>query len=223
MESTLMSKTKKAIEESAHDYNVTHALGAILAAYEAEDSGSVIGNCKTIIESICITIHENNDQNVAQDITVPKLAKNTVKLLSASLKRKDQEAFIALVSSFTSSFESATNSIAHLRNNYCPVSHGRASSHQPLHMLYAEFIISQTDTLLFFLLNLIAHSDDLLPKEKLKQDKEFDEFLCDEFGSLEVCEDEYLASEILFYVNPEKYGEVLKDYRKPNEEIHNDE
>lgn len=106
-----------------------------------------------------------------------------------------------------------------MRNDFCPLAHGRSLDHVPLDLHYAEFIARQADSIIGFIYDLresfISAEPEILPV----RDNDFDTFLNDEFESVQIYEDIYLPSEILFNVNPIEYMKVFNEREESLEEV----
>ncbi len=217
MSEEIMQKSGVLIQEGSDRYKLTRTLTAINTGFNEGESGLVIGQCKALIESLCKSILSENSINIDPNIPIGKLAKKTGSAIGMGNEygedKKTREAFIKLINSFTLSLENASSSIGTLRNEYCPLAHGRSSDQKPLHMLYAEFVANQTDAIIVFLLNLIDHKKNFSPEVVFRENEEFNEYLFDEFGELEIYGDLYQAPDILFQMNKAKYKTALAEYQ----------
>ena len=214
----IMRNSVQFIQDGTDQYKLNNTLKAINVSYGNRESGLVIGQCKAMVESLCKSILKENHIKIEKTIKIGKLAKKAASTLNANggykLEKKTREAFTKLISSFTISLENASSSIGSLRNEYCPVAHGRSTDHQPLHLLYAQFVASQTDAFVAFLLNLIVHKSVFAAEITPTKKSDFDEYLAEEFGELKIYGDIYLASEILFQMNKPEYDKVFTEYFK---------
>ncbi|WP_447077810.1 abortive infection family protein [Shewanella algae] len=217
MDSGIMRNSELLIRESPDRYKLTRTITAINAGIKDNESGLVIGQCKALVESLCKSILSENSIDIEANISVGKLAKKAGTVIGVGNEygedQKTKEAFIKLINSFTLSLENAISSIGTLRNEYCPLAHGRSSDQKPLHMLYAEFVASQTDALIVFFLNLIEHKKNFVPEVNFSENEDFNEYLVEEFGEIEIYGDKYQAPDILYQMNAPKYKTALSEYR----------
>lgn len=218
MTEVIMSSSLFLVEESSDKYRLKRTLQAINAGYIDGESGLVIGQCKSLIESLCKSILDESKTQYETDISVGKLAKKAATTLSIGedhgQDQKTREAFIKLLNSFTLSLENASSSIGALRNDYCPLAHGKSLDHKPLHMLYARFVALQTDAVVSFLLHLIEHRLSMEVPVIFSENEDFNEYLTEEFPGVEIYGDLYQAPDILFQMNPVKYRIALREYKE---------
>jgi len=218
MNDVIMSNSFSLVQNSTDQYKLGMTLTAINAGYKDGESGLVIGQCKALVESLCKSILNENKIQIDASIAIGKLAKKAGSALNIGDEygqdQKTREAFIKLINNFTLSLENAASSIGTLRNEYCPLAHGRSSEHQPLHMLYAQFVASQTDALIVFFLSLIEYRKHFVPNISFIENEDFNEYLTDEFGELEIYGDIYQAPDILYQMNTSKYRIALTEYRE---------
>ena len=216
------------IENSTDRFKLKRTVLAINSAYADRESGLIVGQCKSLVEGLCKSILDESNVPADADINLSKLAKKAVQELaknSAEWKeQKTNEAFKKLINSFSLTLENAMSAIGTLRNEYCPLAHGRSSQHIPLDFVYAEFVAQQTDAILLFFLKLLDHSNSLQPEPvSYHENSEFNDYVNDQHGRLDIFEDTYLASEILFQMNKNKYQVAVKEYKESLEEIEGQE
>lgn len=221
MEEKILRQTRELIDLSGDSYKFSKTMSAIEAAYTENESGLVIGQCKSLIEGFCKTILDKNGVEYESDISIGKLAKKAVTSLEIGSgeenEQKTREAFIKIINSFSHNLENAASAIGSLRNDYCPLAHGRSVNHQPLHMLYAKFVASQTDAVVAFLVNLLNHHELLEPEIVFRENEEFNDYLSEEYGEIKIYGDSYQAPEILFNLKPSQYKIALKEYQDGKE------
>ncbi len=151
------------------------------------------------------------------------LAKNAIQALDVAKgvenEKKAREAFKKLITGFARSFEIAAQAIGELRNDFCPLAHGKSSTHTRLDLSYAEFVAKQTDAIIGFIYELYINHKILKHEIAYQDNEEFNEYLNEEFGKLEIYEDDYWCAEILYQVNKEKYEIALGEYKEQKEEV----
>ncbi len=221
MADKLLPKTWGVVERTADRYRLKTTVIATESAFIEKETGLVIGHCKAIIESLCKSILDERGKEYDSNSSVGKLAKQAVTALEvgkgAENEKKAREAFKRLVTGFANNLETAVQGIGELRNDFCPLAHGKSNAHVPLDLHYAEFLAKQADSLVGFIYELKESYLLLEPESPIISDADFDEYLNDEFDAVEIYEDTYLPSEILFSVKPEKYKEALDEYNENKE------
>ncbi len=217
MDNKYFRRTWAVIELTEDRYNIEATTIAVETALVEGQSGLVIGGCKALIESFCKSILREKNISFSPDLDVGPLAKLAIGALGVGNgvdnERKAREAFMKLVSSFTNTLTVATQVIGELRNEFCPISHGKSADHKSLDIHYAEFVASQSDALVGFVYQLRMSREVLAPTDPPLRDGGFDSFLDDQFGERTIFEDVYFASEVLFNVNPSRYRDALADYK----------
>jgi hypothetical protein len=212
-----VSQCLRKIEVKGDAYGLKRTISAINSSLQDGESGLVVGQCKALIERLCKSILKEQSIEVDASITMGKLAKKTVSALgieqTGNKDQKTREAFIKLVNSFTSQLENAASSIGTLRNDYCPLAHGRAHNEPQLHMIYAQLVASQTDSLATFVLELIEQHRNFVPEIVFSEHDEFNEYLYEQYGELDIFGDLYQAPDVLFSLNPAAYRRGLEEFQ----------
>ena len=222
MTDRLLQSTWSAIERSGDRFSIRATVSAIESAYSDGESGLVVGHCKEIVEGICKSILDENSISYAVDSKVGWLAKNAIQALDVAKgvenEKKAREAFKKLITGFANNFEIAAQAIGELRNDFCPLAHGKSSTHIPLDLSYAEFVAKQADAIIGFIYELYINHKILKPDIAYQDNEDFNEYLNDEYGKLEIYGDDYWCAEILYQVNKEKYEIALNEYKEQKEE-----
>lgn len=201
-------------------YRMQATIDAIQLACQDQESGIVIGQCKSLIESFAKSILDEFKVEFNSDAAVGRLTKKAVQALGVGddtdNPRKTREAYLKLITSFSNNIESAAKGIGELRNDFCPLAHGRSVYQNKLDMSYAIFIANQTDSLVWFIHELRIRA--LAPKDKeIEKDDDYNEHLDDMYDAVDILGDTYLPSEILWYVNPDKYSQSLSEHKEDQE------
>lgn len=209
---------QRKINESGDRYRLTRTIAAINSSLVENESGIAVGQCKALIENLCKSVLKEKQKDIESNASLSKLAKQAVSALgvgeTGNQDKKTRDAFTKLISSFSSQLENAANSIGALRNEYCPLAHGRGHDEPQLHMVYAYLLASQTDALATFVLELIDHHKLFVPEIIFLENEDFNEHLYDEYGEIEIYGDLYQAPEVLFNLNPEIYRRGLNEYKE---------
>lgn len=204
------------VDASGDRYNLKRTILAINNSLIEGESGFVVGQCKALIESLCKSTLKEQQLNIDPNISIGKLAKKAVTALgienTGNQDQKTREAFIKLINAFALQLENAASAIGTLRNEYCPLAHGRGREEPQLHMIYAHLIASQTDSLAAFILELIDQHRNFVPEISFTENEDYNEYLFEEYGELDIFGDLYQAPEVLFKINPAKYKIGLGEY-----------
>lgn len=219
MEDMLFPRAKEIIDKTSDRYLIKRTVLAAESAYDEAETGLVIGHSKALVEGICKSILDEYKEEYAGDIKVGKLAKKTVDIFKLGKgvdnEKKTIEAFKKIINSAASHFETAVQGIGELRNDFCPLAHGKSVDHIPLDLHYAQFIAKQADSIVGFIYDLRESYVTAKPESKPVRHADFDSFLDDEFDSIVIYENTYLPSEILFNVSPNEYQKIF-DERNEN-------
>ena len=222
MSGSIFIKTQAAIDASNDRYKLSRTVLAIETAYADQQSGLVIGQCKSALESLSKSILDELEVEYESDAKVQKLAKKCLQSLKVAegveREAKAREAFNKLIGSYTHSVEVAAQALGELRNEFCPLAHGKSSTHQPLDFFYAELVARQTDAVIAFICELHANYRVLEPEIAIQDNPDFNEFLNESHDSIEILGDVYLPHEILYQMNEERYISALEDYIENQQE-----
>ncbi|HDR1063203.1 abortive infection family protein [Pasteurella multocida] len=221
-----MEKLLEYLENTSDKYNLIVTVKAIMASYQHQDAGIVIGQCKSLIEGLAKSILDEYNQSYKGDETFPKLTKLAIQALFPKNNPKftDNDAFKAVQQMSTSlmnAVDSFSSGLAKLRNDYCPFAHGRSINQQPLPMQMAEFVMFQSSALVKFILHLIEESKIFIEKPldiNSEECLDFNEYLNSNYSSIELNGDTYFPHEILFYVKKESYIDLYKSRLEDKQE-----
>ena len=217
MDNKFLQQIWDVIDKTGDKYRIKTTATAAESAFFEGESGLLIGHCKAIIESFCKSLLDEKNIEYPSGSNIGWLAKRAVQSLGAAQgvdnEKKAREAFKSLITSFANNLEVAAKGIGELRNDFCPLAHGKSNIHKPLDIHYGEFVARQTDSIVGFLYELVVNHRVLEPEIAFHEQVEFNEYLDDEFVSTEIYGDTYFPSEILYNIKPEKYKDALKDFR----------
>lgn len=208
----------KKVDADGDQYRLKRTIIAINSSLIESESGLVVGQCKALIETLCKSVLKEQGKEIEPNISLGKLAKKAVTALgveqTGNKDQKTREAFVKLINSLASQLENAASAIGTLRNEYCPLAHGRGHDEPQLHMIYAHFVASQTDALATFILELIEQRKNLVPEIIFSENDDYNEYLYSTFEEIEIYGDLYQAPEVLFKMNPEVYQRGLEEYQE---------
>lgn len=216
MTTEIFHRTREVIDKTSDRYRLKRTLIALETAYSEKESGLVVGLSKSLVEGLCKSLLDEYQKDYPSDIKVGKLAKKTMDVFDVchgvENEKKAIEAFKKMINGAASHFEVAVQGIGELRNEFCPLAHGKSSHHIPLDFHYAEFLAKQADSIVGFIYDLRESYVTEKPKEAPVRDSEFDSFLDEEFESIQIYEDTYFPSEILFNVAPDIYQRAFEEH-----------
>jgi hypothetical protein len=222
----VLIKTYEAIERHNDRFQLRRTVSAIEAAYADEQSGLVVGQCKSALESICKSILAELAIDYEADIKIQRLAKKCLKALEVAPgvenERKARDAFNNLITSYTHSVELAAQALGALRNDFCPLAHGRSAHHKPLDFFYADLIARQTDAVVSFIHELYVNYRIFEPALAIQDNPGFNEFVDESHEQVAIFEDIYLPHEILFNLKPVRYRSALREYQENEAELKDD-
>lgn len=212
-----VSHCLKKADANGDRYRLKRTITAINNSLLEGESGLVVGQRKALIETLCKSILKEQGEEIEPNISLGKLAKKAVTALgvekTGNQDQKTREAFIKLINSFSSQLENAASAIGTLRNEYCPLAHGRGHDEPQLHMIYAHLVASQTDALATFILELIEQRKNFAPDIRFAENEDYNDYLYEQFGQLEIYGDLYQAPDVLFKMNLDVYRRGLEEYR----------
>ena len=208
-----LNAIQEKIEEYGDHFKISSTVKAInIACEDGNNSGILIGHSKALIESIAKTILTEQKISYDKNDSVNSLVKKAISNLGIA---DNVENASKLLGTIVSQFETATSCYAELRNDFCPMAHGKSSSHIPLDFSHALMVVRHVDAMAAFIMELyfnnpykVADVEDFDSDQK----ESFNEQIDDEFGDIEIYGDNYLAHNILEELNPDKYKEALREY-----------
>lgn len=180
-----------------------------------ESPGLAFDFAKTLVESVCRAVLEERSVPAAKDDDLPKLFKLTTQTLPFLPPAASSEADLGKSLRQTlSGLHTVVQGICELRNQCGAASHGSASARPALEGTQARLAAEASDTIVGFLHRI--HREDRIPtlsREAIFDDNpEFNAYLDDTFGSLQVDAVEFQASEVLFAMEPESYRIFLAEF-----------
>ncbi|MBC2702933.1 abortive infection family protein [Desulfobacula sp.] len=170
---------------------------------------SSVENGKALIESICKTILSKTSEPYGETDSINKLVSRTLKHLGIFAENQ--------ISKFGSGMVTAMQNLGELRNNHGETSHGKSIDelkNNKLEKLSAAFLVNSIEVMAVF---LIEYYEIEFPNKKNKKEEkidysEFNEFLDDEYGDVDVIGIPYPTSEVLLSVDTTAYGVKYQEY-----------
>lgn len=185
----------------------------------ANDFSDAVEFSKSIIESICKTILEENKIEIMPTETVHSLMSKTISIFRIETHnetlKKVAKAFITIA-----------NGMSEIRNLISNISHGMTRSEEEKNRIddiTSTFLINCVESLSCF---LIEYYEIEFPKKELEQglayeqEEEFNNFIDDQYERVTIAESSYLTSEALYYIDPVIYKSKYNEFK--NLEVVND-
>lgn len=213
------------IKEISRITNLPRVDELIKQALQNYDSGSydIVFDCsKSLIECCCRTILNDLQIRFDKNDDFPKIIKTTIQNLSLLPDtHKSDESLRRTITKAINGFNTIAQTIGELRNTQGIMAHGGDGSYIGLGQSYALLMINFSDAISTFLLG--RHKDLSKTRKKTIQFNDNDDFntaLDEQFGSINIYETDYVASQVLFYIDPQGYEAYLNDFK--NNEVTND-
>lgn len=144
----------QSVKELFQDAGATYVLKQITRMEAAihDDPGLAIGTAKELVETVCKTILSERDVEIEGTPNVPKLVKQTTKLLALTPSDIPEAAKArGTIRVLLSNFATITQGIAELRNHY-GTGHGKGATVKGLQPRHAKLAVGAASTLAVFLL-----------------------------------------------------------------------
>jgi cytochrome P450 len=197
---------------------LTHIEQQVTALERAviENPGYAFDLAKTLIESTCCTILAERGVSYDKDDKLPKLfkaASNTLPFLPSSASGSI-EARKSLAQTL-GGLSAAVQGVCELRNACGFASHGSDRPRPALESVQALLAAEAADTIVGFFYSV--HQQDRTPAQLTTRvqdrDSEFDAYIDDQHPTVQIFEEDFAASKILFELAPEPYRLYLDEYR----------
>jgi hypothetical protein len=199
-----MNKLRETIEQYGRWEGVGPYIDRIESYLEA-DFSLAIENAKALLESIGKEICEKKGKKLEASLSMNAVLKNAFSVLGYSNEN--------LVNQISRSLANIGQELANLRNDIGPTSHGKTleklrERNSKVNLLTREFLIDSTLIVSVFLIRAFENTNTEMPeKENLHYAdlSDFNNFLDDSFGEFEMDSYSFLASEILYSLDPNAY------------------
>jgi len=197
--------------ETISVYDAWEGLGTYINRIETfleTDFITSVENGKALIESICKTILSKTSEPYAETDSINKLVSKTLKHLGIFAENQ--------IPKFGSGMVTAMQNLGELRNNHGETSHGKSIDdlkNNRLEKISASFLVNSIEVMAVF---LIEYYEIEFPNKKKNEEKinyaDFNDFLDDEYGDVDVTGIPYPTSEVLFSVDSTAYGVKYQEY-----------
>jgi Abortive infection C-terminus len=199
------------LKEIAKKYSKWSGLEAHINRIEYQiesDLVAAIGSAKSLLESVCKTILDSENESYVNGDNINKISRKTVTALGVYNPGS--------VSQFGTAIISAMSGLAEIRNKIDDSSHGKSlmSQQQGIDIITASFLIHSTESLACFLINFYE-AKNLTNHEEKNEDEyleKFNNYLNDEYGSVDIAKIPYSTSEALFAVDRTAYNDEYQKY-----------
>jgi hypothetical protein len=181
-----------------------------------ENPGLAFDLAKTLIESTCRTILA--ERSIAYEVTdeLPKLfttTSNSLPFLPASASGSIEVR--KSLAQTLNGLKTAVQGVCELRNACGFASHGSEGPRPVLESVQAMLVAEAADTIVGFFYRV--HRQDRSPSELVARaqgrDANFDSYVDDQFPIVQIFQEDFTASKILFELAPEPYRLYLDEYR----------
>lgn len=218
-------RIEQAYNEHPSVFSIEKTLLALQNAVEEENSGLILGLCKSLIESFCygvLDIYQKKGEVEGQTPTLKTLITKTVNILpkNVQITDKSNKSFNALLNIHCDYLQKLINisaEIGTIRNDYCPVSHGRAPWFRDLDFAHAEYALHITDSMLMLLYHCIEFDKkgnelDYTDAKLSEFNRSLDEQASMENNMIKIGESYFIPSQILCEMEPETYRIYYEEY-----------
>ena len=212
--SYVMKGARDAISQGLHhiEAQVNSIENAVL-----NEPGLVFDLAKTIVESTCRTILKDRAISYSSGEDLPRLFRTLSNNLPMLPSQESQATSVReSINRTLGGLIGTIHGIAELRNQLGFASHGTDRSRPSMDPAHALLAAQAADTIVGFLYHIHAQ-DRPQPTERESspaQDEDFDRYVDDIYGATRIFDVEFLASEILFQMEPNSYRIFLTDFLK---------
>lgn len=179
-----------------------------------QDFSLAFENAKALLESVCKEICKS----CGKELSTRSKMNGIVRASFSALGFSNSD----ISSSISSSLASIGDIVGKLRNDICVTCHGRTveelrERNLKVDELTKDFLLDSIKTIIIFLIRSFEYKqlDNIDTSEKEQENernKEFDEFLDENYGEFVMGDYSYTASQILFAVDSEAYQYERKNF-----------
>jgi hypothetical protein len=186
-----------------------------------ENPGLAFDLAKTLIESACRTILTERQQSYASDDDLPKLFKTVTTFLPLSPPSgsSSPDGHKSLKQTLNG-LHTALQGVCELRNDFGFASHGSDGYRPRMESIQAMLAAQAADTIVGFLHS--THQEDRAVQRtrplRFEDHVNFNDYVDDAHGSIQIFELSFRASEVLFRVDHQAYRDALASFDASEEE-----
>jgi hypothetical protein len=180
-----------------------------------ENPGLAFDLAKTLVESACRTILTERQQSYASDDDLPKLFKTVTTFLplSPSSASSNSGGHKSLKQTLNG-LHTALQGVCELRNEFGFASHGSDGSRPRMQSIQAMLAAQAADSIVGFL--HATHQQDRAVQRttplRFQDHADFNDYIDDAHGRIQIFELNFRASEVLFRVDHEAYRDALASF-----------
>jgi hypothetical protein len=206
------------LKELAEKYSKWSNLKIQIARIELQidnDWNAAIGSSKSLLESICKTILDSEGEKYTDKDNINRLAKKTIRSLGINDPKSIE---------FGNAIITAIRGLSSIRNNMDDSSHGKSLilGQQNIDEITASFLIHSTEAISCFLIDFYEANKSYSSKKEVKYEEleEFNNYLNNEYGCVDIARISCSTSEALFAVDKAAYDYEYRSYLEVvNEQI----
>ncbi len=190
----------------------------------ASNPGLAFDLAKTLLESACKTVLSERACAYDGGWDLPRLLKETLgnlKLVPAELD--SQQGVSESLRKMAGGLQTTIQGICELRNTHGFASHGKDASFQQLDSVQALLVVRAADAIVSFMfrVHLGYRSDQSQQPRTYDDHPEFNEYVDENYEPIQIFEEEFAPSRILFELAPEPYRVYLAEFQQAAEEDSN--
>lgn len=214
----VMHGAREAIEAG-----LVHIEQQVAAIEQAVSSnpGLAFDLARTLLESTCKGILSERKAQCEDGWDLPKLLKETLghlRLVPAGLA--DSKEVSDSLRKTAGGLQTVIQGICEIRNSHGFASHGKAPEFQQLDTVQALLVARASDAIVSFLFRMHRDGEDekSAPVPSFTDFPEFNDYVDEANGPVQIFDMEYRASEVLFHVDPRAYQDYLAGFEPQNTE-----
>jgi hypothetical protein len=185
-----------------------------------ENPGLAFDLAKTLVESACRTILTERQQPYASDDDLPKLFKTVTTFLPLSPPSASSTSGHKSLKQTLNGLQTALQGVCELRNDFGFASHGSDGSRPRMERIQAMLAAQAADTIVGFL--HATHQQDQAVQRtaplRFEDRADFNDYVDDAHGIIQIFELSFRASEVLFRVDHEAYRDALASFDASEED-----
>ena len=179
---------------------------ALLEEAVPNNPGLAFDAAKALTESICKTVLQDRQQAFDRNASVHSLVKAT--LATLALAPEDHEGEVQrILQEMGGALQSVAKALGELRNKEGFISHGRDIYHRELDQLHGVVAakIAEVIVYLIYMTHMAYPQVSIEPEPRYADFEEFNSYLDDLHGSVQIVGLDLSPSEVLWRVDPEAY------------------
>lgn len=186
----------------------------------AENPGFAFDLARTLLESACKTVLSERGFAYDGGWDLPKLLKETLANLELVPSELSSESGVSdSLRKMAGGLQTTIQGICELRNTHGFASHGKDASFRQLESVQALLVARATDAIVSFMFRVHhRYRSGRIQPRTYDDYPEFNQYVDEICEPIQIFEEEFLASRILFELAPEPYRVYLADFQQSPEE-----